>query len=510
MKLRTQIVAIGLAGVVSAALIGFVGIIAETRSAESLEQSVNLSHALQASQQADMMHDALRGDAQRALLGVLQNDASQVADVEKDLAEHAQNFDEAIGRLDTKALSDSTRKLVESTKPVVKEYIAAAQNMVEASKRDVNAAVATAPALQASFEKLEKQMATLSDSIKKDGEEMTTEIRSTGEQRRMAQKLAIAVVALSLLGLSFWLGKKITTPIERAVEVANHLADGNLDCEIPKFGNDESKVLFSSMSRMRTAWSQIVQDVKSNAENVATASAQIASGNADLSSRTEHQAASLQHAAASMEELVNNAKQTANSAAKASELAATSTGIAKDGGLMVANVVETMRTIDDSSQKISDIIGVIDSIAFQTNILALNAAVEAARAGEQGRGFAVVASEVRTLSQRTAGAAREIKELIMTSVERVEKGTRIVNQTGETMSEIVDSIARVSSIVSEISQASAAQRTGVMQIGESVAKMDTVTQQNAALVEESAAAAASLRQQSQRLVDAVGVFRLAA
>jgi methyl-accepting chemotaxis protein len=510
MKLRTQILTIGLAGVLSAALIGIFGIIAETRSSESLEESVKLSHALQASQQADMMHDALRGDAQRALLGVLQNDPEQVAEVEKDLAEHAKNFNEAVGQLDDNHMPEKTKKLVDATKPVVKEYIAAAKAMVDASKRDAATATAAAPAFQASFEKLEKQMALLSEAIKSDGEAMTAEIRRTGAQQSLGLKVAIVVVALSLLALSFWLGKKITTPIEHAVEVANQLADGNLDCKIPSFGNDESKLLFASMSRMGDAWRRIVQDVKSNAENVATASAQIASGNADLSSRTEHQAASLQHAAASMEDLVTSAKHTAESAAKASELAATSTGIAQDGGQMVANVVETMRTINESSQKISDIISVIDSIAFQTNILALNAAVEAARAGDQGRGFAVVASEVRTLSQRTAGAAREIKELIMTSVERVEKGTRIVDQTGETMSEIVDSIARVSSIVSEISQASAAQRSGVMQIGESVAKMDTVTQQNAALVEESAAAAASLQQQSQRLVEAVGVFRLAA
>ena len=510
MKLRTQIVAIGLAGVISAALIGIVGIIAETRSSHNLEESVKLSHALQASQQADMMHDALRGDAQRALLGVLQNDAAQVADVEKDLAEHTKVFNEAISQLDTNNTSEKTKTLIDATKPMVKEYIGAAKAMVDAAHRDAATATATAPAFQASFEKLEKQMAMLSETIKNDGSAMTEEIRRAGEQQSIAFKVAIVVVTLALLALSLWLSKQITTPIERAVGVANNLADGNLDCEIPNFGNDESKLLFTSMSRMGTAWRQIVQDVKANAENVATASAQIASGNADLSSRTEHQAASLQHAAASMEELVTSAKQTADSAAKASELAATSTGIAQEGGQMVANVVETMRTINESSQKISDIIGVIDSIAFQTNILALNAAVEAARAGDQGRGFAVVASEVRTLSQRTAGAAREIKELIMTSVERVEKGTRIVDQTGETMSEIVDSIARVSSIVSEISQASAAQRTGVMQIGESVAKMDTVTQQNAALVEESAAAAASLQQQSQRLVEAVGVFRLAA
>jgi methyl-accepting chemotaxis protein len=243
-------------------------------------------------------------------------------------------------------------------------------------------------------------------------------------------------------------------------------------------------------------------------ENVATASAQIAQGNQDLSGRTEQQASALQQTAATMDELGSTVRNNADNAAQANQLALGASSVAVKGGAVVGQVVETMKGINDSSRKIADIIGVIDGIAFQTNILALNAAVEAARAGEQGRGFAVVASEVRSLAQRSADAARQIKTLITASVERVDQGTALVGQAGKTMDEIVGAIQRVSDIVGEISSASAEQSSGVAQVGQAITQMDQTTQQNAALVEESASAAMSLQQQAQQLVQAVAVFRL--
>ncbi|RRS01137.1 methyl-accepting chemotaxis protein [Aquabacterium soli] len=292
-----------------------------------------------------------------------------------------------------------------------------------------------------------------------------------------------------------------------AMDVARSVAQGDLTIHVPvRDGDTES--LLSSLAAMQTSLRDVVADVRSNAESVATASAQIAQGNADLSMRTEQQASELQQTASSMEELGATVQHNAASAAEADSLAANATAVARQGGEVVGRAVGTMKEIHESSRRIADIIGVIDGIAFQTNILALNAAVEAARAGEQGRGFAVVAAEVRSLAQRSAGAAKEIKSLINSSVEHVEQGASLVNHAGSTMSEIVASIERVSTLVAEISTANREQSGGVHLVGDAITRMDQVTQQNAALVEESAAAAESLKAQASRLVQAVSVFQL--
>jgi methyl-accepting chemotaxis protein len=262
------------------------------------------------------------------------------------------------------------------------------------------------------------------------------------------------------------------------------------------------------MGAMQRYLVSLIGQVRVAAENIATSSAQIAQGNQDLSGRTEHQASALEQTAASMEQFGSTVKQNAENARQANQLAQAASTVAVQGGGVVGQVVDTMKGINESSKQIADIISVIDGIAFQTNILALNAAVEAARAGEQGRGFAVVAGEVRTLAQRSAEAAREIKSLITASVARVEQGTTLVDQAGATMSEVVDSIRRVTDIVSEISAASAEQSSGVQQVGEAVTQMDQTTQQNAALVEQSAAAAASMLQQAEDLVRAIAVFKI--
>jgi methyl-accepting chemotaxis protein-1 (serine sensor receptor) len=292
-----------------------------------------------------------------------------------------------------------------------------------------------------------------------------------------------------------------------AADLARHVAAGDLSRHIALKPGDSSS-LMAQLKAMQEGLASVVGHVRENAESVATASAQIAQGNNDLSGRTEEQASALEQTSATMEQLNATVRQNADNARQASQLALGASSVAVRGGEVVAQVVDTMKGINDSSKKIADIIGVIDGIAFQTNILALNAAVEAARAGEQGRGFAVVAGEVRNLAQRSAGAAKEIKSLIIASGERVEQGTVLVGRAGETMQEIVDSIGRVNDIMGEISAASTEQSSGVAQVGEAITQMDQATQQNAALVEESAAAAESLRQQADQLVEAVSVFKL--
>jgi methyl-accepting chemotaxis protein len=321
--------------------------------------------------------------------------------------------------------------------------------------------------------------------------------------------LALGAIAVSLLAFFGWLlARSIIRPLNQAVDISRAVAAGDLSLQFEASGRSETSLLLVSLKEMQTSLARVVSNVRQNSESVATASAQIAQGNNDLSQRTEEQASALEQTAASMEELSATVKQNADNAKQASQLALNASTVAVQGGEVVGQVVNTMKGINDSSKRIADIISVIDGIAFQTNILALNAAVEAARAGEQGRGFAVVASEVRSLAGRSADAAKEIKSLISTSVERVEQGTLLVDQAGTTMSEVVTAIKRVTDIMGEISAASIEQSIGVAQVGEAVTQMDQATQQNAALVEESAAAAESLKGQAQQLVQTVAVFKL--
>ncbi|MDY0965478.1 methyl-accepting chemotaxis protein [Massilia sp. CFBP9026] len=316
-----------------------------------------------------------------------------------------------------------------------------------------------------------------------------------------------AALALAAL-VAWWITRSITRPLGRALDVANTVAAGDLTSRIEVTSRDETGQLLQALKTMNESLARTVGTVRVGTDTIAVAAGQVAVGSQDLSSRTEQQASALEEAASSMEELTSTVRQNADNARQANVLADAASNVAARGGAVIAQVVGTMDAINASSSKITDIIGVIDGIAFQTNILALNAAVEAARAGEQGRGFAVVASEVRNLAQRSAAAAKEIKGLIGDSSGKVADGSRLVAEAGATMVEIVDSVRRVTDIMGEISSASLEQTEGIEQINVAVAQMDEGTQQNAALVEEAAAAAAALREQSTRLAQAVSVFRI--
>ncbi len=321
---------------------------------------------------------------------------------------------------------------------------------------------------------------------------------------------AIGAIAAGV-ALAFFFGltllRGITRSLKRAIEAADAVAQGDLSQSIPVQGKDEVAQLLKALSAMQDSLVKVVGEVRVASDSVATGSEEIATGTLDLSQRTEEQASNLEETAASMEELTVTVKQNADTARQASQLAQGASDAATRGGEVVGQVVTTMQDITNSSKKIADIISVIDGIAFQTNILALNAAVEAARAGEQGRGFAVVAGEVRNLAQRSAAAAKEIKDLITASVERVETGSQLVAQAGDSVSDIVNQVKRVNDLINEITSASNEQAEGVAQVGEAVAQLDQATQQNAALVEESAAAAESLKVQAARLAEALDVYK---
>ncbi|MBV2164695.1 MAG: HAMP domain-containing protein [Comamonas sp.] len=361
------------------------------------------------------------------------------------------------------------------------------------------------------FDKLTQAIESV-NAVRISGAERLFVLMEAEAARQSKLLILLTGVQLALLaaavGLTLLFVRSITRPLHHAVELALAVADGNLAGADEPTGRNEIGELIAAQQQMRSRLRPIVQQVRQGSDAVALASAEIAQGNQDLSGRTESQASALEQTAASMEQLSATVRQNADSAQEASRLTQSAHSIASQGGAMVTQMVQTMQGIHDSSRKVSDIIGVIDSIAFQTNILALNAAVEAARAGEQGRGFAVVASEVRSLAGRSAEAAREIKRLIDDSVQRVGDGNALAQQTGETMQEMVGAIQKVNTIVSAISNASQEQADGVVQVGDAITQMDQVTQQNAALVEEMAAAATSLHSRSQELVQAVAVFHL--
>jgi methyl-accepting chemotaxis protein len=443
-------------------------------------------------------------------LGVIGSmDDAKIGAIRKELSTQLR---EVKGDLDKftslEAANPETQKRVTAINVSIDKYAKEADSAIDLSSVDPNTGIAAMQSADATFVSLSKAVNELVGKMNDEAISAISEINAQSRKTSFLLTLFGLIIGAVAVWASWAMQKKIVSELVRSGNVAKAVAEGDLVVDARTDRQDEVGDLMRMLASMQVSLVNVVRSVRQASESVATNSAEIAQGNHDLSARTESQASALEQTAASMEELSSQVQHTAENSRQANKLAMQASTVAMQGGEVVGQVVETMKGINDSSRKIADIISVIDGIAFQTNILALNAAVEAARAGEQGRGFAVVASEVRSLAGRSADAAKEIKSLISASVERVEQGTALVDKAGETMTDVVSSIRRVTDIMGEISSASNEQASGVAQVGEAVAQMDQATQQNAALVEEMAAAASSLRSQAAELVQAVAVFNL--
>jgi methyl-accepting chemotaxis protein-1 (serine sensor receptor) len=409
------------------------------------------------------------------------------------------------------SLTVNEKQLAEKTLESLKKFLAEGLKPAVDAQRNMNVQQAMEimqGPMSTNYASLQEQIDTL---IKLQLDIAKSEFEHTQSVYNTVRIISVSAIVLGVLLASmigFWLIRAISMPLEKAVRIAKSVATGNLVQNIDVRSGDETGQLMQALKDMNESLVRTIDQVRMGTETIGVASREIASGNADLSARTESQASSLEETASSMEELTSTVKQNAENAKQANQLVVSASDVAMRGGQVVGQVVDTMGSIKDSSRKIVDIIGVIDGIAFQTNILALNAAVEAARAGEQGRGFAVVASEVRNLAQRSAGAAKEIKALIGDSVEKVDAGSKLVDQAGKTMDDIVTSVKHVADIMNEIVAASQEQSNGIAQVNQAITQMDEMTQQNAALVEQAAAAAESMQTQADTLAQAVAVFRL--
>ncbi|HEY0954521.1 MAG TPA: methyl-accepting chemotaxis protein, partial [Roseateles sp.] len=461
-------------------------------------------------QQLESIKDNVNITAQSARNTLLLTDADgrrkQLDEVERVAKLNAELFD----KLDASITSDKGRRLMAGVVQERAKFVDSVRKVIALVGKGENDA-ARDLLLGETHEFQVRYFHALESLVEFQRELMNDAAKSTDSTVDFAA-IAVVVAAVAALaigaGMALLITRSVVSPIRQAVTAAETVAAGDLRLRLDTSRRDEAGQLLGALQRMNDALVGIVGTVRGNADSVATASGQIAQGNADLSQRTEQQASSLQETAASMEELSATVNHNTDTARQAAQLATSAARVAESGGQVMGQMVDTMEQITTSSRKISDIIGTIDGIAFQTNILALNAAVEAARAGEQGRGFAVVAGEVRLLAQRSAEAAREIKTLIGASVERVEAGNTLVGEAGRTMDDVVGQVRRVADLISEISAASGEQSKGIGQIGEAVSQLDQVTQQNAALVEESAAAAESLRHQAAQLAETVAAFKL--
>jgi methyl-accepting chemotaxis protein len=449
---------------------------------------------------------------------VLANSERDMVDLEQEIATHRQEIIKDFAKYGTDFVSDDEdRRAMERAESAVQAYAAEWDHIRPISRLTTSDPSKTAQAEKmllgpssAAYSTAQAAIATWWQYNVKLSDLETHAAGSTYVRANWIQGVMVALALAVGVAAAYLITRSITLPIAEAARVAKAVEAGDLTSRVKVDGKDETAALLQALSAMQASLRSIVESVRGGAEVVAAASSQISEGNLDLSKRTEEQAAALEETGATMEELTSTIRNNAENSQEANKLAISASGIATRGGQVVSQVVDTMREINEGSRKIADIISVVDGIAFQTNLLALNAAVEAARAGEQGRGFAVVASEVRNLAQRSADSAREIKTLITSSVERVEKGSALVDQAGKTMEEVVSAIKRVGEVIAEISAAGREQSNGVQEVAKAVTQMDQATQQNAALVEESAAAAESLRQQATQLLESVSVFQIGA
>jgi len=461
--------------------------------------------------QAQEQLSQVRGGVFRTLLVLSSMDDAGVKAARLDLSKQVQGVGRIVQAIPGNADNDpEIAALVQAALPLIDRYMKQCDRAIDLSGVDPNVGVSAMRSAEDSYTELSKKMQALvarNEAVQAERTEQT-------DARALRRSLLLGSLMLLATGASLLIAWRLQSRVVRdlrlAVETSKAVAQGNLDIAEHEAGADEIGDLIRSQSHMVNQLRESLHTVRLATENIGNASIEIASGNTDLSHRTEEAAGALQRTSSSMSQFTVIVRQTADSARTANQLAASASSVAEHGGVAVAQVVSTMEEINTSARRIGDIIGTIDAIAFQTNILALNAAVEAARAGEQGRGFAVVASEVRNLAQRSAAAAREIKQLINSSAERVEAGSQQVAAAGQTMSEIVSSVRRVSDIIGEISAAAEEQSSGIGEVNSAVSALDSMTQQNAALVEESAAAAESLHEQSGKLSAVLGRFELGA
>jgi methyl-accepting chemotaxis protein len=444
------------------------------------------------------------------LQAIISDDAARMDQYEKRIADFAGEFEQHQRRYEALIASSAERQAYLQLTGLWAQYVAESKKLTGLAREQRGAEAIAASRGESSrlATALHTQIGKLVELNAQGSANASEAAKATYDAARTLVIGGLVLAIVLGLALARALARIVARPLEQAVAIAEAVAAGNLAAEARASAQDETGKLLAALQRMSASLRHMVAEVRSGAHAIATASSQIAAGNADLSARTEEQASSLEETAASMEELTGTVKHNADNSRQAARLAGTAADVAVRGGAVVAEVVETMATIEAAARKIANITGVVDSIAFQTNILALNAAVEAARAGEQGRGFAVVAAEVRNLAQRSAAAAREIKTLIDDSVEKVGLGTRLAGQAGVTMDEVVASVRRVSDIVGEIGAASREQAEGIEQVNHAVVQMDQMTQQNATLVEEAAAASEAMQEQAQALTLAVSAFVL--
>ncbi|WP_245503598.1 methyl-accepting chemotaxis protein [Aquabacterium lacunae] len=508
LSIKHRLMSFSVMAIVFVLTVGAVGLVAAQRESAVSSQMAENTTALRLQMQADMMHDAVRGDALRAVLAGTQQETTEFKAIRAEFDEHAASFRESIQGQLALSLPPEHLKSVEAVKPRLEAYLGAAQKVLDTALSQPDQVASLLPAFQSAYAELEDPMEALGEGLETRAQHLSEESMAAARQAWWLIGLASLASVVALVLFSRALRQGILVPIAEATRVARTVAAGDLTSRIDVKRQDEIGELLNALRDMNEHLRTLVGDVRQAGEAIATGADEIALGNSDLSHRTETQASNLQQTAASMEQLTSSVNHNAEAALQANQLASQARDVASRGGELVSHVVGTMGEISEASRKINDIIGVIDGIAFQTNILALNAAVEAARAGEQGRGFAVVAGEVRSLARRSADAAREIKQLIHNSVEKVDNGSRLVSDAGHTMEEIVTQVRRVSELIEEISHSTHEQSTGISQVSQAVGQLDEVTQQNAALVEQSAAAAESLKGQSHRLVSSVHAFRL--
>ena len=499
--------ALALTAALLIAVVGATGLGAVSELRSALKEISTSGQALRSHMQGDMMHDALRSDVLAALLAAQKGQMEQRDAIAADIQDHAKIFRDAITSEKQLITDPSVLREIQALLPALADYISGTEKIEDLAFRDLPAAEATLPEFIGAFETLEPQMESVSESIEKWSEET----RLTAEEEARTAFGTVATIALAAVIVLLLTASRIATaivrPLQRAVEVTSRIAAGDLDNTIVVTGKDETAQLLEAMQRMSRTISEVVAQVREAAESVTSSSREVAAGTLDLSQRVEQQAASLEETSSTTEDIARMVANNASLAGQAGSIAKDAVRRARESRGVVERSAGAMQEINASSSRIAEIIGTIDSIAFQTNLLALNAAVEAARAGEQGRGFAVVATEVRNLAQRCAAAAREIKTLIGDSVEKVQQGTDLVHASGDTIAGTEKSIGDLTGLVENVAESSRDQASGVDQINRAITHMDSATQQNAALVEELAAASASMEGQAQSLLRIVGYFK---